>query len=786
MNYTYFKLAWRNLFRNRSFSLINIAGLTIGMACTMLIFLWVYNEKSWDKNHANYERIFHVMANRDFNGNINTGPDMMYPLPQAAKAAFPEVEAAALVSFGDNTLFTTGDKRINRNTLRVSSDFFDIFTYKTLQGNAATAVKDPDAVILTESTAKSLFGTTNIIGQPLEINNNRTAYVKAVIEDAPRNSTLTFDGIVPLNPSTPENKEAENDWVNCGNRVFFKTKPDVNVADLQKKVMKLVQDHTEGENPTTRGSIILHPMSKWRLYGDFENGVNVGGRIEYVSLFTWIAIIILLIACVNFMNLSTARSEKRAKEVGIRKTLGSERYQLLWQFMTESILLAFIAFVFAAAILYVALPSFSTLLNEDLNIPVQKPATWGLVLGMILLTGAIAGSYPALYLSGFNPIKVLKGTFLPGKQALMPRKILVITQFVTSIILISATLIIFKQLQFVKDRDLGYSQDQLLMVNSSRDTDKSFGALKNDLLQTGLVSSVNRTSAPITNIYMSTSGIRWKGAPPSTNLVIGFVFTSEDFAKTMQTKILEGRDFRLGDTNKILFNQAAIKTMGLKNPVGTVINWAGRDREIIGVTGDMVMTSPFAAADPLMMVYENKWSGRMNIRIAPHTDVKKALTAIEATYKKYSIEYPFEYRFVDEDFNQKFINENLIGKLSVIFAGLAIFICCLGLFGLVSSSMERRKKEIGIRKVLGATVQSLLVLMSREFLVLVGIAFLVAIPVAWWAMNKWLQNYTYRVDVGVGIFLAVGMITLLIALVTVSLNASKAALSSPVKTLRSE
>jgi putative ABC transport system permease protein len=783
---TYIKLAWRNLVKHKVFSFINIAGLTIGMACTLLILVWVYNERSWDRNNKHYDTIYHVMCNRDFNGEINTGQDMMYPLPKAAKASFPEIEHAAIVSFGETTLFTSGDKRLNKSTLTVSPEFFDIFSYEPLQGNLSTAVKDADAVILTESTAKALFGNVNVINQPVEINNHRTAYVKAVIKDVPRNSTLQFEGLIPFNPSSPDIIKSETEWVNCGNRVFFQTHSGTNIPALASKVMKLVQEHTEGENPTTRGSIVLHPMSKWRLYGDFSNGVNTGGRIEYVNLFTWIAVIILIIACVNFMNLSTARSEKRAKEVGIRKTLGSERKQLLYQFISESLLLSVLAFVLAAVIVIALVPTFSQLLKEDLVIPFKQPVTWVLVAAMILVTGLVAGSYPAFYLSGFNPIKVLKGTFLPGKQALLPRKILVTFQFIASIILISATVVIYKQLQYVKDRDLGYDQDNLVMVNSTPATDKSFDALKNDLLQTGLVSSVNRTSSPITDIYMSTSGIRWVGAPPSSNLVIGFIFTNEDFAQTVRTKILDGRDFRSGDSNAVVFNKEAIKLMGLKAPVGTKINWAGKERTIVGVLDDMVITSPYKPADPLMLVYENKWSGRLNLRLAKNADLKNALAAVENTYKKYSVEYPFEYKFIDEEFNQKFINEQLIGKLSVIFAGLAIFICCLGLFGLVASSIERRRKEIGIRKVLGASLQQLLLLMSKEFLWLVALAFVVAIPIAWWGMNKWLQNYSYRTDISVGVFAMVGIVILFIALLTVSLNASRAALSNPVKTLRSE
>lgn len=782
----FFTIAWRNLWKNKGFSLTNITGLAIGMTCTLLIFLWVYSERSWDKDQANYDHIYHVYANRDFNGSITTGPDMMFPLPKAAKANFPEVTAATLVSFEDTRLFSVGDKKINKSVLTVSPDFFDVFTYQTVHGNAAEAVKDPNAVILTEKTANALFNSTDIIGKEIEVNNNRMAIVKAVLKDVPRNSTLQFEALLPINPSSPEIQRSESDWVNCGNRVFFKTLPSANIAALQTKVLNLVKEKSEGENPTTRGSIILHPMNKWRLYGEFSDGVNVGGRIEYVNLFSWIAVIILLIACVNFMNLSTSRSEKRAKEVGIRKTLGSMRKQLLGQFVSESILLSIIAFFIATIAVLTILPAFSLLLDQEIAIPYRNVNTWLLVIAVVFLTGIIAGSYPAFYLSGFNPVKVLKGTFLPGKQGMIPRKILVTGQFIVSVLLLSATLIIYKQLQHVKNRNSGYNKNNLVMINSSADADRSFAALKNDLLQTGKIEAVNRTSGPVTNVFMQTSGIRWQGAPVKNNLVIGFMFAHDDFAKTMQVNISEGRDFRAGDSNTVLFNKAAIKTMGLTNPVGRIINWAGRDRRIVGVIEDMIMTSPYEPASPLMICYESNWSGRINVRLAKNADVKTALAGMETIYKKYSVEYPFEYRFVDEEYGKKFNNEQLIGRLSLIFAGLAIFICCLGLFGLVASTMERRKKEIGIRKVLGASVQGLLVLMSKDFLVLIAVAFAVAIPAAWWGMSKWLQNFDYRIQIGAGLFVMVGLILLVVTITTVGLNALKAAMNKPVKSLRSE
>ncbi|MCG2617157.1 ABC transporter permease [Terrimonas sp. NA20] len=781
----YFKVAWRNLTRNKTFSLINVLGLAIGMACTMLIALWVYNEKNWDGYHKKYDSVYQLYVNRNFNGEISTGPDLMYPLVSAIQATHPEVQHAVTVSFPGSTLMGNGETRINKTTLTVSPDFFDIFTFDFIRGNKEV-LKDPDAIVMTESTAKAVFGSTDVLGQQVRLNNNRNAVVKAILKDVPRNSTVQFDGLIPFNPSSPEIKEAESEWVNCSYQVFLDVKPGTGVSSLESNLINLIRKRTNGENPTTRGSVLLHPMEKWRLFEEFRGGKNTGGRIQYVNLFTWVAVVILIIACVNFMNLSTARSEKRAREVGIRKTLGSGKKQLIAQFLSESVLLALISFLVATAVVYAAMPSFTKLLNIEVIIPYSEPAMWAIVLGIILLTGFVAGGYPAFYLSDFMPVKVLKGTILQGKQAVLPRKILVTSQFIAAIVLISATLIIYQQLQHVKKRDIGYDTNNLIQVKANKDLTKNYDAFRNELQQSGVLSSVVRTSSPLTTILGFTSGIRWQGADPNTQLIIGFLFSNNDFTKTLNAKLIDGRDFCDGDSNTVIFNKEAIRLMGLESPVGREITWAGRQRTIVGVVDNMVMTSPYEAASPMMVAYDNKWSGFANIRLNEGVDVRKSLSLIEAAYKKFSPEYPFEFRFIDDEFNQKFLNEQLIGKLAVIFAGLSIFVCCLGLFGLVSFTIERRTKEIGIRKVLGASVQQVLVLMSREFLILVGLAFLVAIPAAWWAMNEWLKNFNYRINIGAGVFLLVGSITLIIALVTVGLNASAAALRNPGKTLRSE
>jgi ABC-type lipoprotein release transport system permease subunit len=486
------------------------------------------------------------------------------------------------------------------------------------------------------------------------------------------------------------------------------------------------------------------------------------------------------------MNLSTARSEKRAKEVGIRKTLGSERKALVIQFISESMVMSAIACILAVMIVISVRQPFGQLMGIQLSLPLQDPIVYLFLALIILVTGLLAGSYPALYLSGFNPIRVLKGTYLPGRQALMPRKILVTTQFVISIVLISASLLIYQQIQFVKSRDIGYDPDNLIMVTSTDETQRNFEAFRNELTASGMVQNITRASSQVTELLGFTSGVSIPGAATQVNPVLGFLFAFDGFATTTGARVLDGRDFRRGDTNTVMLNRAAVELLGLKDAVNRDLSWADRTFRIVGVLDNMVMESPFAKSTPMMIAYEPNWSGQNIIRLKAGADPRKAIATIEKSFHRHSPSFPFEYRFVDEAFNAKFINEQLIGRLSILFTCLAIFVCCLGLFGLVSFTIEKRNKEIGVRKVLGANNRQLLYLMSKEFLALVGIAFMLAIPASWWALNAWLENYSYRTSISPLLFFSVGAIILVVALVTIGLNASQAALKSPVKTLRTE
>lgn len=782
---SYFKIAWRNLFRNKGFSLTNILGLTIGMTCAILIFLWVKDELLYNKSQKNYDQICQVMANRDFNNQIFTDESMVLPLAQSIEKDIPQVKQAVATTHKQSHVLANGDTKLKRDGYTVSEHFFSVFSWNFIKGNAATAIKDPLSIVLSQSAAKALFGDADPINKIVRIDNNYDVKVSAIVADVPGNSTLQFDYIMPFNYADEDTKHAMMEWTNSSWLVFIQTVPGAGIPALEKKINDIKIQHDPSDKKIS--TYFAFPMSKWRLYSDFKDGKNIGGMIEYVKLFTIIAIIILLIACVNFMNLSTARSEKRAKEVGIRKTLGSGKKQLVLQFFFESVILAFISFFFSILVVFLLLPSFNTLVDKHLSLNITQPFFWlGAVL-IILFTGIVAGSYPALYLSSFSPVKVLKGTFVAGKKAVLPRHVLIVIQFVISIVLISATIIVYQQIKLIKNRDMGYNPDNLISIPGSQDTQKNYAVIKQNLLQTGLINAVTRTMAPITEIWWKSPAPDWDGKPANTNIIFTGLTTDNDFAKTMGIKMLQGTDFSGTpvDTSSMLLNKAAVAAMGLKNPVGMKMHY-GKEFTVIGVTDNVIMESPFKPVDPMMVYYDPGNSDWISVRLNNGIQPQKALGAIETILKKYNPAYPFEYQFVDKEFEKKFLSEDLISKLSNIFAGLAIFICCIGLAGLASFTIEKRIREIGIRKVLGATVQQLLMLISKEFLALVLIAFVIAVPLTWWLMYDWLQKYEYRVAISVWMFGMVGLIILLLTLVVVSLNTMSAAIRNPVKSLRSE
>ena len=781
----YFKIAWRNLFRNKGFSLTNLLGLTIGITCTILIFLWVQDELNYDKFHANYNSIYKVMATRDFNNQIFTDENMVLPLASTLQEKLPQIKNAVVTTHRQSRVLSNGDSKLKKWGYTVSDHFFDMFSWKFIEGNTSTALADPSSIVLTKSTAKAFFGNEDPINKMLRMDNDHDLKITAVVDDPPGNSTFQFEYLTPFNTSTENYKHSFTDWQNSSWTVFVQVKPGTDMKALEKSITQTKYQHDESDKKIS--AYFAFPMNKWKLHSDFKNGKNTGGMIEYVRLFTIIAIIILLIACVNFMNLSTARSEKRAKEVGVRKTLGSRKKQLILQFFFESLILAIAAFIFSIGVVYLALPSFNTLVDKHLSLPIAQPIFWVGAILVIICTGVIAGSYPALYLSSFNPIKVLKGTFLAGKSAAIPRRILVVGQFATSILLISATIIIYQQIQHIRNRDIGYDPNNLIMISATPDTQKNFAVIKQELLNTGLVNSVTRTMSPITDIWWKSPAPDWSGKPANMNIIFSGETADLDFTKTMGIKLLQGKDFSgtPSDSTAMLLNKAAVEAIGQKNPIGMQMRYQ-RTFTVIGVTDNVIMGSPFEPIDPMMIFFDPSGANSISIRLNKAVHPQKALASIENIFKKYNPAYPFEYQFVDQEFGKKFLTEELISKITNIFAGLAIFICCIGLAGLASFTIEKRVREIGIRKVLGATVQQILILISKEFLKLVLVAFIIAVPITWWFMNNWLDKYTYHIHISIWLFAAVGILIMLLTLAVVSLNTMRAAIANPVKSLRTE
>jgi putative ABC transport system permease protein len=589
-------------------------------------------------------------------------------------------------------------------------------------------------------------------------------------------------------------KNQKTQWGNNSFQIYVQLKDGISVEQANTQIKNAVLTHFKGNammEKTIRPEIFLHPMAKWQLYNEInDQGKSVGGFIRYVRLFGIFGLVVLLIACINFMNLSTARSEKRAKEVGVRKAMGSVREQLIGQFLSESLLISFFSLILALCVVMLSLPHFNKLTEKEMSLQLANPIFWLVMIAFTILTGLLAGSYPALYLSSFNPVRVLKGTLRAGKSASLPRQILVVIQFTFSIALMIGTIIIYQQIQHGKNRPVGFNNQGLISVDFSRDLDKNYTPLRDELLASGMVTSVCKMSSPPTDIYSNNAGWEWPGSKPDEKTAIfSTIATSYDYIKTMGIKLKAGRDFSkefASDSSGVILNEAAVKRMNLKDPINQPLKWNDRQLKVLGVVPDMQMESPFKSVSPLTIVFFPTWVNVFCFRLNPNVSASDAIKKITPIFDKYNPGFPFDYRFADEQYSKKFNYLELIGNLSLVIAVLAIFISCLGLFGLASFMAEQRTKEIGVRKVLGASVANITALLSKDFLKLVIISILLASPVAYLAMKEWLSTYQYRIEIGAGVFLAVMLAAIAIALLTVSYQAVKAALANPVKSLRTE
>ncbi len=793
----YLKIAWRNLVKNKSQSFINITSLSVGMAVAMLIGLWIYDELSFNKYHQNYDRIGQVMIHNG-DGTYNALP---IPLSQELRGSFGhDFKYVVLSTDEESHIISGGDKRFMQSGRYMQAEAPEMLTLKMISGSR-NGLKNPNAILLKQSLANELFGNADPVNQVLKIDNNVNVTVTGVYEDLPNNSEFKDVAFIApwdlyVTSSAPFVKDAVNDWKNNSFDIYVQLNPNGDFSNLSAKIKDLKLEHTSKEKAALyKPELFIHPMSKWHLFSKFVNRVNVSSEeLKFVWFYGIIGAFVLLLACINFMNLSTARSEKRAKEVGIRKTIGSARSQLIAQFFSESVLMAAFAYLLSIGLIALALPWFNGVAGKAIGIPVENAWFWLTGAGFIIITGLLAGCYPALYLSSFNAVNALKGTFRAGRFAAAPRKALVVIQFTTSTILIIGTIVVYRQIQFAKNRPVGYSRDGLLTVQMNMpDFQGKYDLIRSELKNTGVVSEVAETGGSLTGLSSETGGIDWPGRNPAAESSFGTVPVTYEFGKTVGWQFMDGRDFSrtfITDSSGFVINEAAVKYMGLKNPVGKTITFAAnggkaQQYKILGIIKDMVMNSPFEPAYPTVF-FLNGGMGAILIKINPARSAAEAPPKIQAVFKNLVPSAPFDYTFVDEEYGKKFTAEERIGKLAGAFASLAILISCLGLFGLASFVAEQRTKEIGIRKVLGASVYTVWQLLSKDFVFLIVISLLIATPTAYYFMYNWLQNYQYRVELSWWIFAAAGAGALLITLLTVSFQSIKAALMNPVDSLKTE
>jgi ABC-type antimicrobial peptide transport system permease subunit len=786
----YLTVAFRNLVRNRVYSFLNLFGLASGMAVALLIGLWLQDELSFDQTFQHYDRIAKVWQIVQFDVEKASYDVMPVPLAEELRSNYSDFESVSL-SCSRNAVLATGDQAFTRTGNYVEPDFAGIFSVKLLSGSL-TGLADVNAILLSETTARLLFGSADPMNRLIKIDSKRDVKVAGVYADFPGNSSfheVTYLAPWALLVALNENaKRDQHEWDSNAYQIFTQLKPGADFERVSAKIKDIRMKRADP--PGYKPAFFLHPMRKWHLFSEFKDGVNTGGLITFVWLFGSIGVIVLLLASINFMNLATARSEKRAKEVGVRKAMGSLRGQLIAQFFSESLLLALLAFGLAVVLAQLSLPFFNQVAGKLMSIRWSSPWFWLFGLGFSLLTGLIAGSYPALYLSSFQPVEVLKGTFSASRFSALPRRVLVCFQFTVSVTLMIGTVIIFRQIHYAKDRPSGYTRSGLIELQMQTSTlVDHYQTLRHDLLQTGGVANMSASWGSVTVQDGGTTAVSWRGKATDARPLLMSNLVTHDYGKTIGWQLKQGRDFSRAfstDSSAIILNEAAVKLMGFNNPVGELVKWSGRDYLVIGVIGDMIKEDPFKPVNPSFFVLDYRHVATLNIRLSPQLPTQQALAKVEAVWKTYNPATPFDYQFVDAQYAQKFAHEVRIGQLAAVFAGLAILISCLGLFGLTSFLAEQRRKELGIRKVLGASVFNLWGLLSKEFVGLVLLAFCLGAPLAYYFLSDWLENYTYRTPLSWWIFALSGAGALAVTLLTVSFQSIKAALINPVKSLRNE
>lgn len=783
----YLTIAYRTLVKNNIYSLINIFGLAFGMATALIIILWVQDELNYNLFHKNISDIHRIMETQTYSdGNVFTTASNPGPLVPYLKESYPEVKYASRYTWPVENLMRA-DKEGNFETGRyVDPDFLRMFSFEAIEGDLEEALKPVNAIVLTESMAFKYFGEESAVGKGLTMNDTTQLNVTAVVKDVPHNSSITFDYLLPFEKFWIQNKSWLDQWGNNNVNGFVQLTSNADANVFQEKIADDIKEKNEGSNV----SLFLQPMSEWHLYSKFENGKQAGGRITNVKIFSVIAFVILLIACINFMNLSTAQATKRAKEVGLRKVVGAVNKQLIFQFLGESLLFAFAAAILAGLIVYFLLPSFNDLSAKKLTFDLLNPDLVLYILAITLFTGLFAGSYPALYLTRYQPARVLKGIIRSGKDASTFRKILVVVQFSLAIVLIVSTIVVYQQLNFLQNQDIGFNRQRLLYVEMHQDMKKNYETIRQELLQDPAVESVAGMDRSPLSFGNSTYGLEWEGKDPEALILFTNISADFDFVSTFQMQMAEGRSFDRSystDTTNFLINEEAARKMGFEGNAAEqpLTLWGDRKGKIVGVIKDFNFSSSHQTIQPLVVALESDWFNYIVIR-AKENNIEGAISAIEKHHQQYAAAYPFEYQFVDDQWNKKYEAEERIGTIFNYFAVLSIIISCLGLFALAAYAAERRVKEIGVRKVMGAGVLNLTGLMTREFTFLVVISAVIACPVAWYLMSAWLDEFAYRINIGVFTLFVATFLALVIALATVTFHAVKAALGNPVKALRYE
>jgi putative ABC transport system permease protein len=784
------KIALRNLWKNKVSSFINVIGLAIGLAACLTLLLYVTYEWNFDKQGKNSADVYTAMTNiPGDNGKIaGTFEGSTTAFGPAIKQALPELRYTARMDYGGKNLIANGQNAFKRQSKFAEPDILKMYDYEFIQGNANTALSDPNSVILTESTAKVLFGTTDVLNKSVRFKDHFDLNITGVIKDQPDNSSNKFDYLMPWAFYETIDRSAKDlNWRNYSYVTLVMLKSGANLELVNQKIIQ-IEKKNNIDNEQTQ---VLFPLASLHLYGKFEDGKSVGGAIEQIYLFVGLAFGILLIACINFMNMATAKSEKRAKEVGIKKTIGANRSSLILQFLTESMMLTFIAVVFSIAILELFLPTFSNLLNIKLNISYFNSTSWVGILGIVIATGLIAGSYPAFYLSSFNPIQTLKRK-IKSKAffSVSLRQVLVVGQFCFAIILIISTLVIYKQIQYIKNRPVGFDVNALVEMPQDGELKVKYELLRSQLLKSGAVTSMFQSSVSLSHHGRNFSGIEWEGMlKAANNQLFNQVITTYDFIKTNGIKLTNGRDFSenfASDTSAVMVSASAVKVFGYKTPVGKTVTIFGDKFNIIGVFDDYVWDSPYKSNNPMVVFFDKKQTGNITMRLNENNSLQSNIETISRITKALNPAYPLEINFLNNVYSEKYNTEKTLGILSNLFGGLAIFVSCLGLFGLVAYSAEQRTKEFGVRKVLGASLFNLMQLLSLSFVKMIVVSIVIAIPLSYFLMNKWLMKFEFHTEISWWIMPIAGFGTLMMALITVSFQAYKTAHANPVDALKYE